>query len=288
MKKQTLILIPALLLGYSANAATQCSHANLIRCLDSACAINMSSNTIARCQYCGTSAAGTPPTQNVMKSLSAGSSTKYNISDKELKTAPTDAGERYAWATLRCLQKLPDCTINDIEEAYDPLIETACAGADTISGVSDMINQMHSEQSASACSASVRNCILGATRCGSGFEKCFDDTDFDREFSTCLLSEPKCDAHSTVIRAELLASRKSTMDSIDAALDALVSGYRTARENQMASLKEDCKTGALRDKCIAQVCAQNMPNKCASGFDTEKSMAKDLCKYHDTACGRID
>ena len=78
------------------------------------------------------------------------------------------------------------------------------------------------------------------------------------------------------------------MDSIDAALDALVSGYRTARENQMASLKEDCKTGALRDKCIAQVCAQNMPNKCASGFDTEKSMAKDLCKYHDTACGRID
>ncbi len=288
MKTKTLFLLPALMLGYGANAAAQCSHANLIRCLDSACAINMSSNTIARCQYCGTSAAGVPPTKNVMKSVSAGSSTKYNISDKELKKAPTDAGERYAWATLQCLQKLSDCTINDVEEAYDPLIETACAGASAIAGMADMIAELHSEQSASVCSATVRNCMLGADRCGFGFDKCFDDTNFDREFSTCLLSAPKCDAHSTVIRSELLASRKSTMESIDAALDALISGYRTARESQISKIKSDCQSGALRDKCIETVCATNMPNKCAAGFDTEKSMATDLCKFYDTACTRID
>lgn len=288
MKTQTLILIPALMLGYGANAAAQCSHANLIRCLDSACAINISSNTIARCQYCGTSAAGTPPTKNVMKSLSAGSSTKYNISDKELKTAPTDAGERYAWATLRCLQKLPDCTITDVEDAYDPLIETACAGADALSGVSDMIADLHSEKSASVCSATVRNCMLSAERCGAGFDKCFDDADFNRELSTCLLDAQKCDAHSTVIRSELLASRKSTMESLNAALDALISGYRTARETRISQMRADCTSGALRDKCIASVCDQNMPNRCGAGFESEKSMATQLCKYYDTACTRID
>ena len=60
-----------------------CSVANLTRCLDSACAINIGANPAARCQYCGDSSAGTPTQSTAMKSISAGASAKYNISDKE-------------------------------------------------------------------------------------------------------------------------------------------------------------------------------------------------------------
>ena len=67
-------------------ATQQCSRANLTRCLDSVCAINISSNPAARCQYCGSVGAGTPPNTK-MKSVSVGASAKYNISDKELKKA---------------------------------------------------------------------------------------------------------------------------------------------------------------------------------------------------------
>ena len=79
-----------------------CSTANLIRCLDSACAINIGANPAARCQYCGSSSAGEPEKSMAMKSVSAGSAAKYTISDKELKKAPDDPGERYVWATKKC------------------------------------------------------------------------------------------------------------------------------------------------------------------------------------------
>ena len=62
-----------------------CSIGNLTKCLDSVCAINMGANPAARCQYCGSASAGEPTKSTAMKSVSAGSSTKYSISDKELK-----------------------------------------------------------------------------------------------------------------------------------------------------------------------------------------------------------
>ena len=106
-----------------------CSVANLTRCLDSACAINIGANPAARCQYCGSSAAGKPSTANVMKNISAGSVTKYILSDKELKKAPSDPGERYVWATKQCLKKLKDCTPDDVSDNYDSLIEKSCTAA---------------------------------------------------------------------------------------------------------------------------------------------------------------
>ncbi len=80
-----------------------CSIANLTRCLDSVCAINVGANPAARCQYCGSASAGTPDKSNTMKSVSVGSATKYIISDKELRGAPSDPGERYVWGTKECL-----------------------------------------------------------------------------------------------------------------------------------------------------------------------------------------
>ena len=77
-----LLFAPTLVFG-------ACSVANLTRCLDSVCAINIGANPAARCQYCGTNSAGEPAKSGTMKSISAGTSSKYIISDKELKNAPT-------------------------------------------------------------------------------------------------------------------------------------------------------------------------------------------------------
>ena len=106
-----------------------CSVANLTRCLDSVCAINIGANPAARCQYCGSSSAGEPTKSTAMKSVSAGASAKYIISDKELKKAPSDPGERYVWGTKLCLEKLSGCTPDDVEENYDNLIEQSCKAA---------------------------------------------------------------------------------------------------------------------------------------------------------------
>ena len=122
MNLKHLFLIPTILFIYDSHAATKCSTANLTRCLDSVCAINVSSNPAARCQYCGTSNAGTPP-KSKMRSVSAGASAKYNISEKELKKAPEDPGQRYAWATTQCIKKVAGCSADDVSEAYDKLIE---------------------------------------------------------------------------------------------------------------------------------------------------------------------
>ena len=78
-----LLMAPTLVYG-------ACSVANLTRCLDSVCAINIGANPAARCQYCGSSNAGEPTKSAGMKSISAGASAKYVISDKELKSAPTE------------------------------------------------------------------------------------------------------------------------------------------------------------------------------------------------------
>ena len=56
-----------------------CSVANLTRCLDSVCAINIGANPAARCQYCGSSNAGEPTKSTAMKSITAGASAKYTL-----------------------------------------------------------------------------------------------------------------------------------------------------------------------------------------------------------------
>ena len=106
-----------------------CSVANLTRCLDSVCAINVGANPAARCQYCGSASAGEPSKSTTMKSISAGAFAKYTISDKELKKAPSDPGERYVWGTKLCLQKVSGCTPDDVTDNYDSLVEQSCKAA---------------------------------------------------------------------------------------------------------------------------------------------------------------
>ena len=111
------------------SAVSKCQKTNMQRCLDSACAINIGMNPSARCQYCGTSAAGNPPSQKGLSTITAGQSTKYTLTDREMRNAPSDPGARYVWATNECIKKLPDCTPDDVSDLYDKLIEQSCKTA---------------------------------------------------------------------------------------------------------------------------------------------------------------
>ena len=86
MKNHNLFLVMGLFVAPHL-AFGACSTANLTRCLDSVCAINIGANAAARCQYCGSASAGEPSTAGVMKNITAGNAAKYTISDKELKKA---------------------------------------------------------------------------------------------------------------------------------------------------------------------------------------------------------
>ena len=114
MKNVLLSLFVALFLVPSdVWAAVSCSRANLTRCLDSVCAINISSNPAARCQYCGTPSAGAPSATG-MRGVSVGASAKYNISDKELKVLFNNVIEK----DLQCEHLFEEATNYIFEKLY--------------------------------------------------------------------------------------------------------------------------------------------------------------------------
>jgi hypothetical protein len=137
-----------------------CSVANLTRCLDSVCAINIGANPAARCQYCGSASAGDPTKSSAMKSVSAGSATKYIISDKELKNAPTDPGQRYMWATQKCLEKVSGCTTDDVSDIYDELISKSCQAAGITDSMASLAKKANTAKTQTSCSNDITNCII--------------------------------------------------------------------------------------------------------------------------------
>lgn len=289
MKLQALFLAFVFTAFFGASyAAPSCSHANLTRCLDSVCAINISSNPSARCQYCGTSGAGTPP-KNAMRSVSAGSSAKYNISDKELKKAPTDPGERYAWATSQCIAKVSNCTPDDVSEVYDKLIEQSCTAAGVSAQMKKLQSNIGKSKNKSTCESEITVCITDSKRCTSDYRKCEENSDFDKFFSVCSTEVSGCDEHVSEIRTELLSSRNSAIRGADALLAQIVAMYQNTRENQITNIKSGCKNDRTFDECVQTVCANNMPNQCSAGFErTEKASAITLCEFHRLACDAID
>jgi hypothetical protein len=86
----------------------------------------------------------------------------------------------------------------------------------------------------------------------------------------------------------LIASRDSAINSSASILASIVKGYQTARAEKLKAAKESCANGAAFNACVQSVCETNMINKCAGdGFESEKSMATLLCKFHNTACSRL-
>lgn len=284
MNSRIYIFITCLALAtYSNTFAATCSRANLTRCLDSACAINISANPAARCQYCGTPDAGTPKNSN-MRTVSTGS-TKYNISDKELKSAPSDPGERYVWATRKCIEKLPDCTTDDISDTYDSLIEQSCKAAGITAKMDTLTAKLTKTKSVSTCESAISSCILSDNGCRSDYSGCANDSDFSRVFAECSVSATGCDQYTSNIKTTIQQRRAQTIASKDASIDAIVASYQANRQNKLNTIRTSCADGSMYDSCIKSACINNTQNNCATA--QEQTIATALCKFYETACGTI-
>ncbi len=264
-----------------------CSVANLTRCLDSVCAINIGANPAARCQYCGSASAGEPIKSTAMKSVSAGSSAKYVISDKELKKAPSDPGERYVWGTKLCLEKVSGCTPDDVTDNYDKLIEQSCTAAGIATDMANLVKKANTQKTQNECSTEITTCVIDAKRCTADYRNCESDADFDKYFAECSVLSTGCENFLTAIRTNTDLSRKTAIANADKLLQNIVTSYKTTREQKLASAQTSCKNNKARLECVARVCASNMRNKCEIGFDYEKTVAEQLCKFYDTACERL-
>ena len=278
----------AIFLAIAPNLAhAVCSRANLTRCLDSVCAINVSTNPAARCQYCGSSSAGEPTKSTAMKSVSAGASAKYTISDKDLKKAPSDPGERYVWATKICLEKVSGCTPDDVSDNYDKLIEQSCTAAGISAEMVNLSKKVNTQKNQNECSTEIVACMIDTKRCLADYRNCESDSDFDKYFSQCSIESVGCDSFLADIRGNLDSSRKTAIANAEKILQNIINGYKNAREQKLTSAQTSCKNNKAKQDCIARVCATNMNNKCAIGFEYENSIADQLCEFYDIACNRL-
>ena len=266
---------------FGANAAvSKCSKSNLNRCLDSACAINIGVNPAARCQYCGTSSAGTPPTQKGITNITAGQSTKYALTEKELKVAPTDPGRRYIWATTECIKKLPDCTTDDVSASYDKLIEQSCKAAGVSMQTTKAVADLNAKPTKPKCSEAFSACL--AKKCGTSFETCEQDADFDRFIAECATDTTGCDEYIAEFRKSSTEERKKIYATREQVLKNLVNEYQNNRKTRMETARNSCNKNGAKKSCTDTVCNMYMVGKCAES--TEKAMADQLCKFYETAC----
>ena len=264
-----------------------CSTANLTRCLDSVCAINIGANPAARCQYCGSTSAGTPSTAGVMKNITAGSASKYTLSDKELKKAPTDPGQRYIWATEQCLKKLKDCSGEDVSDNYDSLIEQSCKAAGISADMASLAKKVSQEKKQPACESEINSCLIAEKRCLADYRNCESDANFDKYFSECSIAATGCDSYISAIRSKMISSRDAAIKNADLALKNIVNAYQTARKQKLAGTQQSCKDKSGKQNCVKTVCANNMRNKCGDGYEYETTLAEQLCGFYDVACGRL-
>lgn len=300
MKTHTYIFVAFALLCGTAHAASSCSRANLTRCMDSVCAINSSMNAAARCQYCGDAGAGSPPeSTSGMKNLSVGSSAKYTISAKELKSAPTDDPvARLNWAGEKCLAKVSGCTADDIIEAYQPLIEQSCRAAGITAKMENTIaDTAKKKESKDTCNTMIQNCMLADNHCTSSFNACKEPKDFDTHFSMCTSQNSGCDEYLADIRAELTTNRDTVIANAENILNGIVNALRQARETKINTARSDCQGDRGFERCVETVCANNMPSKCVvpTNKDGKKETdpgelvaARALCKFHQLACDALN
>lgn len=282
IRKTTLFTLGLIILPQFGFGAT-CSRINLTKCLDSACAINLSANPAARCQYCGTADAG-EPAANAMKSISAGSSSKNTIPAKELKNAPSDPGERYVWATKQCLAIVNNCSTDDVAEAYDPLIEKSCTAA----GISNKMaaaqkNAVKNTKTAASCTDEISVCITKPEKCDTDFSKCANDEQFDNFFAVCSSQSLGCTNFIDKARNEIANNRTSVTKSIASNIDSIVAAHKNARNQKITSIKSDCSNNNIYERCVKTACKDNTNDNCAS----DNSIASNLCEFYKTACKRI-
>lgn len=307
MKHRTLFSVIGFLFA-PAVAFGACSANNLTRCLDSVCAINIGANAAARCQYCGSATAGEPPTTNIetingkivqMKNITAGGTSKYTISDKELKKAPKDPGQRYVWATEQCLKKVSGCTTEDVSDTYDSLIEQSCEAAGIAAEMLIAITNTNKTKTKTECSAKINACVIDERHCLADYRNCESDVNFDKYFSQCSISSPAtkdnkieydisgCDSFLADIRSTLISDRNSAIKNAATLLQSIVKAYQDTRTTKLATTQKSCKDNSAKQICLADMCDSHMRHKCGDGYEYELQLAEQLCKYYDTACSRL-
>lgn len=285
MKKNTLFFIGTLILGPVAADAATCSTANLRRCLDSACAIGITSNPAARCQYCGQASAGGVP-KSTLKNTSLPS--KNTLSDKELKNAPTDSpGARYVWATTECIKKNAGCTPDDVTDVYDELISASCRAAGISAKIDATLDETHQGKTQPVCQTDITICMNEEKRCGADFSRCATDALFDQYFAECGVESTGCGEFLTAIRTDIAAQRETAVADTEKILTDTVQAHQTNRTTKFTDAKNACADDTARQQCIQARCAENMPNKCAPDFPSERAAATLLCKFHELACDRL-
>ncbi len=292
MKTRTL-LFSGLMLFAPTFVYGACSVANLTRCLDSVCAINIGANPAARCQYCGSKSAGEPTKSTAMKSITAGASAKYTISDKELKKAPSDPGERYVWGTKLCLEKVSGCTADDVTDNYDSLIEQSCTAAGISAEMASLSKKVNTVKTQSACTTEISACVIEEKRCNADYKNCESDSDFDKYLSECGVMSNGCDEFLSNIRKTLTDTRKTMYATANQIVQKIIAAYQSARKQKLTNAQNACKNNKAKTDCINRVCQNNMSGKCATlktvkdGEKVEWNAAEELCKFYDTACAKL-
>ncbi|MDR1071123.1 MAG: hypothetical protein LBL21_00565 [Rickettsiales bacterium] len=273
--------------------AAKCKISDLQKCLDSACYDDMDSGS--RCYMCGTSLAKKPEKQKYalgdtpeMKSLSVGKSSKNTISDKDLKNAPADPGDRYKWATAECVKKLKDCSPEDATENYDKLIDQSCKIALGSSDYEASLKKAAVKKTADQCGADLSVCLLSASKCAGNMLNCEEDGEFNRNFSACMVEASGCDEFTTTLRDKMKKQRDDMVAKKESRLSDLVRLRRMEREENLAAANRICNGG--KDACVLEMCG-NLPNGLDEnglcGDSEEKIMAASLCKFVDIACDKI-
>ena len=274
--------------------AAKCKVSDLQACLDSACSEDLEPSS--RCYLCGTSAAKKPAAEKyalgdtpAMQSLSVGKSSKNTLSDKELKGAPNEPGERYRWATVECLKKLKDCESEDVEDNYDKLIDQACKIALGDADYAASMKKAAVKKTADQCSSELSICLLATNKCDGNMLKCEEDDEFNRNFSACMVEAVGCGEFTTTLRDKMKKSRDDMVAKKESRISDLVALKKMEREEKFESAKKMCASGG-KDGCIAEMCG-NFPN----GLDAngvcadaeEKIWATNLCKFVDLACDKL-
>jgi hypothetical protein len=273
--------------------AAKCKTSDLQKCLDSVCLDDMDSGS--RCYMCGTSVAKKPEKQKYalgdtpeMQSLSLGKSSKNTISEKDLKKAPSEPGERYQWASAECVKKLKDCSPDDVTESYDKLIDQSCKIALGASDYEASMKKAAIKKTSNQCDSEISLCLLSENKCGGNMLNCEEDSEFNRNYSACAVEASKCDEFVTTLRDKMMRQRDDMVAKKKSRLSDLVKLRQLEREEKMAAAGRVCNGG--KDACIIEMCG-NLPNGLDEnglcGDRNEKIWASSMCKFVDIACDRL-
>ena len=170
---------------------------------------------------------------------------------------------------------------------FDSLIEQSCRAAGISAQMDTLRAAAAKTKTKSSCQTDIQACLIESNHCNADYSNCADNADFDKFFAGCSVSASGCDQHIATIRQELVSARDSAINNADSIIDTIVASYQSQREQKLNPTKANCQDNAGREACITTVCERSMRNKCAAGFASERSMATQLCKFHDLACDTL-